>query len=125
MKRLSALLTAGALVALAIGCRTPTTEDLLSSAGFRLARADTPGKLAHLHSLPPHTITTVKRNDMRFYVFPDLNQNRLYVGRQEQYQKYLTERELRQLPEEPVNPAVPNENTWALWGPWWGPGWQW
>lgn len=122
--QLNALLAAGVLVALALGCRTPQREDLLTTAGFRAVRADTAGEVAHLHSLPPHTITTVQRNGTLFYVFPDAKRNTLYVGQQEQYQRYQALRAQRHLPDEPVNAAVPNENTWSLWGPWWGWGWQ-
>jgi len=122
MKQLYALFTVGALVTLAVGCRTPTREDMLTAAGFRTVRADTAPKVAHLHSLPPHEITTVERNGTLFYVFPDIERNTLYVGRQEQYQRYQQLRQQRQLPDEPLNTSSTNERTWAVWGPWWGWG---
>jgi hypothetical protein len=124
MKRLKVSLAAGVLVALAIGCRTTSREDMLTAAGFRTVRADTAPKVAHLHSLPPHQITTVERNGTVFYVFPDIERNTLYVGQQQQYQRYQQLRHQRELPDEPLTTAVPNENTWAIWGPWWGWGWQ-
>jgi hypothetical protein len=125
MKQLKTLLSAGALVALAIGCRTTTREDMLAASDFRRVRADTAPKVAHLNALPPHVITTVERNGTLFYVFPDVDQNVLYVGQQAQYQAYQRRREQNQLPSEPLNASVPNENSWAVWGPWWGWGWRW
>jgi hypothetical protein len=126
MKQFNALLTAAALVALAIGCHTTSKkEDMLTKAGFRAVRADTGGKYVHLQALTPHKITTVQRNGMLFYVYPDADRSTLYVGQQAQYQRYQALRSQNQLPDEPLEAAPPNENTWSLWGPWWGWGWQW
>src|SRR5215472_17573677 len=111
MKRLNTLLTVGALVVLAIGCHTTSQrEGMLTKAGFRAVRADTGGKYAHLQSLTPHTITTVQRNGMLFYVYPDAERKTLYVGQQEQYQRYQALRSQHQLPEEPLETAPPNEH---------------
>jgi hypothetical protein len=126
MKTFKALLTAGALVALAIGCSTTSEKDMLSAAGFKAVPATTPQQESHLESLPSDKITPVQRSGTVRYVFPDKKNNILYVGNQEQYQRYQNLRFQNQMEAEQLSAAeMYSEAPWGVWGPWGGPGWAW
>src|SRR5262245_16655645 len=127
MKTIKALLAAGVLVALAIGCSTTKDkENTLSAAGFKMIPADTPERVAHLNSLPADKLTTVQRNGTMYYVFPDPKKNVLYVGQQPQYQEYQRICLEKQITQEQLSAAEMNENTWGVWGAWGGgPYWGW
>ena len=89
MKTFKALFAAGLFLAMAIGCSTTSEkENMLSAAGFKMVPADTPGRQAHLSSLPADKITPVQRNGVVYYTFPDPKHNVLYVGQEPQYQEY-------------------------------------
>src|SRR5262245_23124988 len=124
MKTFKALLTAGALIVLATACQTTThKENMLSAAGFKAVPADTPERQAHLKSLPNDKITPVQRNGVTYYTFADHKNQVLYVGREEQYQKYQNLRMQKQLADEQMAAAqMYNEAPWGMWGVW-GPGW--
>jgi hypothetical protein len=123
MKTFKALLTTAALIALAIGCSTTKErENMLSAAGFKMVPANTPERQAHLKSLPADKITPVQRQGITYYTFPDPKNNVLYVGQEQQYQKYRQLRYQKQLADEQLETAQMNEYDWGAWGPW-GPGW--
>jgi len=125
MKTFKALLTIGALLAVAIGCTTTKErENMLSAAGFKMVPANTPEREAHLKSLPADKITPVQRQGITYYTFPDPKNNVLYVGQEAQYQQYRKLRYQKQLADEQLETAQMNENAWGAWGAW-GPGWAW
>jgi hypothetical protein len=118
MKRLKALLIAGAIVVLALGCSTTSEkENMLTAAGFKMVPADTQQKLAHLNSLPPGKITPVNRDGTLYYTYPDAKNNMLYVGQQEQYQEYQKLRLQKEMADEQLSAADMNEGSWGVWGP--------
>ncbi len=120
MKTFKTLLTAGVLIALAVGCSTTSDkENLLTAAGFKAVPADSPATQAHLQSLPSDKITPVQRNGTLYYVFPDPKQNVLYVGQEPQYQQYQHLRLQKQMTEEQLSAAQLNRDTaWSIWQPW-------
>jgi hypothetical protein len=122
MKILRALLTTGVLMALAIGCSTTQErENMLSAAGFKMVPADTPGKKAHLNSLPADKITPVQREGTVYYTFPDPKNNVLYVGEEQQYQQYRQLGLQKQIADERLNAAqLNNDAAWGFWGSWGG-----
>src|SRR5215468_1675088 len=125
MKMFKALLTTAALVALAIGCSTTKErENMLSAAGFKMVPANTPERQAHLKSLPADKVTPVQREGTTYYTFPDPKNNVLYVGREQEYQRYRQLRLQKQMADEQLETAQMNENAWGAWGAW-GPGWAW
>jgi hypothetical protein len=125
MKTFKTLLAAVVLMAVAIGCSTTKEkENMLSAAGFKMVPANTPERQAHLTSLPAGKITPVQREGTTYYTFPDPKNNVLYVGREQQYQKYQQLRYQKQLADEQLEAAQMNENAWGAWGPW-GAGWAW
>ena len=104
---------------LANGCASnKQTEDLLSSAGFKMLSATNAAQEAHLQTLPPHKISEVQRNGKMYFVYPDAGRNVLYVGQSEQYQKYQKLLEERNLEEQQMNEREIDEDTgWNAWGP--------
>jgi hypothetical protein len=123
MKTFKVLLTTAALIALAVGCTTTKSkENMLSAAGFKMVPANTPQREAHLKSLPADKITPVQRSGITYYTFPDPKNNVLYVGQEQQYQKYRQLRFEQNLADEQLETAQMNEYDWGAWGAW-GPGW--
>jgi hypothetical protein len=126
MKTLKALLTAGVLMALVVGCKsTADKENMLSAAGFKAVPADTPERQAHLKSLPNDKITPVQRNGTTYYTFADHKNNVLYIGQEAEYQRYQNLRYQKQMADEQLAAAeMYNSAPWGVWGAW-GPGWAW
>jgi hypothetical protein len=82
-----------AVAAVALGCASVEqnkTENLLTSAGFKMVASNTPEKIQALKTLPSGEISRVDRDGVIYYVYPDAEGCRcLRVGRQEQYDRYL------------------------------------
>ena len=76
------------------GCATtagPSTESLLSQAGFKQLPADTPNKVAHLQTLPDKRLVARTYQGKKYYVYSDpAGCKCLYVGNAAQYQSYQT-----------------------------------
>jgi hypothetical protein len=89
---LSALLIASALG----GCtairrdRAPETTALLSEAGFKVLKADTPERMARLGTLTPYKVVPWKRKTGgTVYAYADPDSCRcVYVGSPKQYARY-------------------------------------
>jgi hypothetical protein len=72
---------------------TAHKEAILQQCGFKAIAATSPQQQQQMATLPPDKISVVQRNGKRYYVFPDPQQQMLYVGRDEQflvYQNYLS-----------------------------------
>lgn len=74
------------------GCATPPPpppdESQLAAAGFKVLVAKTVQQQEHLRALAPGKITEWQRNGTRFFVYPDVAKNQLYVGTQKEYAAY-------------------------------------
>jgi hypothetical protein len=137
MKAFGTLWAVGVVIALAVGCATtnPRTSEkerigektsMLSAAGFQTVAANTPLREEHLKSLPRDRITAVQRLGTMFYTFPDPSNKLLYVGKEEQYQRYQNLRRQKQMAEEQLDTTqMYNEGAWGIWSLGWGPGWAW
>ena len=92
MKSLRALLNLTCLalfLTLGAGCATSqSTESRLAASGFKVIPATSPEQKQQLLTLPSEKISVVKRNGTVYFVYPDLKQNLLYVGRDAQYDAY-------------------------------------
>ena len=65
------------------------TEPLLAAAGFDIAVADTPEKLAHLQQLPAMRLVPHRQDGKLYYGFADPEVCKcLYVGTAEDYARY-------------------------------------
>jgi|WetSurMetagenome_2_1015567.scaffolds.fasta_scaffold285352_2 hypothetical protein len=94
MKQIMLIFTtsAVALVLLAAGCatsRVQQTETTLTASGFKTVSSFTPEQQRLLNTLPAHKLSTVKRKDQLYYVYPDHVRHVAYVGTKDNYQTYL------------------------------------
>ncbi len=100
-------------------------EDALAAAGFTVRLANTPQRQAMLHRLPPMQFVRRVKGDTVHYVYADpLVCTCLYVGTQQAYDQYRSDRLQQQLADEQQMTAQTYEDAnwnWDAWGPW-GPG---
>src|SRR5271154_49320 len=98
------LLTLSAIV---LGCAaapsspppsTPQNDSLLVAAGFKPVVASTDKQLQMLPTLPAGQVTVGTQTGKNYFVYPDLANNRIYVGTEKQYQAYMTLRAQNNLP---------------------------
>jgi hypothetical protein len=76
----------------------PQVESLLVAAGFKTVVASTDKQLQQLPTLPAGQVTVVSQTGKNFFVYPDLANNRVYVGTAKEYQAYLKLRAQNNLP---------------------------
>jgi hypothetical protein len=101
VKKLLTLTTiAIAMVALALmsACQTVATngaelvaskkEFLLAQSGFRVITVTTPKQQQAINGLAQYRVSTVKYNGKLYYVFPTAKKDKIYVGRQKQFNAY-------------------------------------
>jgi hypothetical protein len=112
-----------ALLLLAAGCtsmQTPSKENLLIAAGFKVVVPTTVAQQHKLQALPPGKVALVQKHGKIYYVFPNAANNRAYVGDQKQYQAYEQLRLENKLANENLAAAEWNRDAeWAAFG---GPG---
>ena len=85
----------GAVLALLAACQTTGTgdvvaqkESLLSQSGFKVITVTTPKQQQAVSGLAQGRVTAVKYNGKLYYVFPTATKDRIYVGRQKQFNTY-------------------------------------
>ena len=101
MKQLSTLRNVvGATVALALmsACQTVATNDaeliaskkefLLAQSGFRVITVTTPKQQQAINGLAQYRVSAVHYNGKLYYVFPTATKDKIYVGRQSQFNAY-------------------------------------
>jgi hypothetical protein len=88
---------AGAMAALALMAACQTTgsgpavaqkETLLAQSGFKVVTVKTPKQQQAVNGLAQNRCSAVKYNGKLYYVFPTATKDRIYVGRQAQYNAY-------------------------------------
>jgi hypothetical protein len=101
MKQLSAItnltITSLALAVLA-GCQTASTnqaelaaskkEFLLAQSGFKVITVTTPKQQQAINGLAQYRVSAVKYNGKLYYVFPTATKDKIYVGKQKQFNAY-------------------------------------
>jgi hypothetical protein len=91
---LTGIASIGAVLALLVGCQTTGTgqtaqkESLLSQAGFKVITVTTPKQQQAVSGLAQGRCSAVKYNGKLYYVYPTGTKDRIYVGRQKQYNAY-------------------------------------
>ena len=92
---LTGIASIGAVLALLAACQTTGTgdvvaqkESLLSQSGFKLITVTTPKQQQAVSGLAQGRVTAVKYNGKLYYVFPTATKDKIYVGRQKQYNAY-------------------------------------
>ena len=85
-------------------------EKLLTAAGFKMAVADTPEKLAELKKLPQREIVPHKDGDTLIYIYADAkNCKCAYAGDEEAFKKYQKLTHAKQTADEDRRETVRNK----------------
>src|SRR5438034_969652 len=76
-------------------CHTNDTEDavskkeyLLTQSGFKVITVTTPKQQQAISGLTQYRVSAVKYNGKLYYVFPTATKDKIYVGRQRQFNAY-------------------------------------
>src|SRR5881392_4494868 len=84
-----------AALALMAACQTTSTsqsgpqkEPLLAQSGFKTITVTTPKQQQAVSGLAQGRVSAVKYNGKLYYVYPTGTKDRIYVGRQKQYNAY-------------------------------------
>src|SRR5438477_4878927 len=94
MKKLLTLTSIGAVLALMAACQTTGTsgvaqkESLLSQSGFKVITVTTPKQQQAINGLAQGRVSAVKYNGKLYYVYPTSTKDKIYVGRQKQFNTY-------------------------------------
>ncbi len=91
---LTGIASIGAVLALLLACQTTGTgqtaqkESLLSQSGFKVITVATPKQQQAVSGLAQGRCSAVKYNGKLYYVYPTGTKDRIYVGRQKQFNAY-------------------------------------
>src|SRR5213080_1450336 len=93
---LTGIASIGAVLALMSACQTTGTgqaaasqkESLLSQSGFKVITVTTPKQQQAINGLAQYRVSAVKYNGKLYYVFPTATKDKIYVGRQKQFNAY-------------------------------------
>ena len=93
---LTSIASAMAALALLAACQTTGTsqsavvqkEALLAQSGFKVKTVTTPKQQQQVSKLPLNVVSAVKYQGKLYYVFPTATKDRIYVGKQAQYNAY-------------------------------------
>ena len=90
--------TAMAALALMVACQTAATnnaelaaskkEFLLAQSGFKVITVTTPKQQQAINGLAQYRVSAVKYNGKLYYVFPTATKDKIYVGKQKQFNAY-------------------------------------
>jgi hypothetical protein len=90
--------SAAAMLALMVACQTATTnqaelaaskkESLLAQSGFKVITVTTPKQQQAINGLAQYRVSAVKYNGKLYYVFPTATKDKIYVGKQKQFNAY-------------------------------------
>jgi uncharacterized lipoprotein YajG len=94
---LTSILCAVATLTFVTGCASTSTtattaspqkESLLQQAGFHTLTVTTPTQKQKVEALPVGKVSAVKYNGKLFYVYPTAQKDRIYYGKQAQFNAY-------------------------------------
>jgi hypothetical protein len=93
---LISIVSIGAVLALMTACETTGTgqsavaqkEALLAQSGFKVITVTTPTQQQAVNGLTQGRVSAVKYNGKLYYVFPTGTKDRIYVGKQKQFNAY-------------------------------------
>ena len=92
---LTGIASIGAVLALLAACQTTGTgqavaqkESLLSQSGFKVITVTTPKQQQAVSGLAQGRVSAVTYNGKLYYVYPTGTKDRIYVGRQKQFNAY-------------------------------------
>src|SRR5438128_1263558 len=120
MKKLLTLTNiASAMAALALiaACQTTTNqaasaqkENLLAQSGFRVITVTTPKQQQAINGLTQYRVSAVKYNGQLYYVFPTATKDKIYVGRQTQFNAYKNALAAQQMGQPASQPGQPGQH---------------
>src|SRR5438093_13775686 len=93
---LTSIASSIAVLALMSACQTTGTgqaaasqkESLLSQSGFKVITVTTPKQQQAINGLAQYRVSAVKYNGKLYYVFPTATKDKIYVGKQKQFNAY-------------------------------------
>jgi hypothetical protein len=93
---LTSIASIGAVLALISACQTTSAgggevsrkEALLSQSGFKVITVTDPKQQQAVNGLAQGRCSAVTYNKKLFYVFPTVTKDKIYVGKQAQFNKY-------------------------------------
>jgi hypothetical protein len=93
---LTSIVSTGAVLALMAACQTTGTsqsagvqkETLLTQSGFKFITVTTPKQQQAVSQLAQGRVSAVKYNGKLYYVFPTAQKDKIYVGKQKQFNAY-------------------------------------
>jgi hypothetical protein len=101
MKRLLTLtriVSTTAILGFGAACQTVATNDaelaasrkefLLAQSGFKVITVTTPKQQQAINGLAQYRVSAVKYNGKLYYVFPTAKKDKIYVGKQAQFNRY-------------------------------------
>jgi hypothetical protein len=96
--RLTSITGTMAALVLIAACQTVATnnaelvaskkEFLLAQSGFKVITVTTPKQQQAINGLAQYRVSAVKYNGKLYYVFPTATKDKIYVGKQKQYNAY-------------------------------------
>jgi len=107
------------ILALIAGCQTVSTnqaelaaskkEFLLAQSGFKVITVTTPKQQQAINGLAQYRVSAVKYNGKLYYVFPTATKDKIYVGKQKQYDIYKKALAAQQGSQPAGQPAEPGQ----------------
>ena len=95
---LTSLSSIAAVLAFVAGCQTVATnnaelaaskkEYLLAQSGFKVVTVTTPKQQQAINGLVQYRVSAVKYQGKLYYVFPTAQKDKIYVGKQKQFNAY-------------------------------------
>jgi hypothetical protein len=93
--KLTSIASTIAVLALMAACQTTSTagaasnkESVLSQSGFKVITVTTPKQQQAVSGLAQGRVTAVRYNGKLYYVYPTGTKDRIYVGKQKQFNAY-------------------------------------
>jgi hypothetical protein len=99
-------------------------ESLLSAAGFRSMTPTTPQQQSIYASMPPYKVQRFEQNGKVTYAYVDKKAGVVYVGGENEYQRYKQLGVQQNIANEQLEAAQMNQDTAMSWGAW-GPMGRW
>jgi len=116
---LTSIASIGAVLALMAACQTVATnqaeltaskkEFMLAQSGFKVITVTTPKQQQAINGLAQYRVSAVKYNGKLYYVFPTATKDKIYVGRQKQFNAYKTALAARHSSQPASQPAQPGQ----------------
>ncbi|EEF61206.1 hypothetical protein [Pedosphaera parvula] len=109
------------------GCaseREHNKESLLSAAGFRTLTPTTAQQRAIYDSMPPYKVQRFDQNGKTMYAYADKKAGVVYLGSENEYQRYKQLGLQQSMTNEQMEAAEMNQNAAMSWGAW-GPMGRW